>query len=169
MAMRSTDGDEIRPVRRLIRKLIAAPAALAFIWPLLLLAGGFIAWNQWGADYLGEQYFGLDPALIQITEPPTYIRADLITDVYQDMGLDSVSLLEPQAAAKIASAFASNHWVRRVNSVRKLPGGGVDVRVDYRAPVAMVRVISRHPEVDGSGFFVVDGEGVLLPTRGKNV
>lgn len=165
MAMRSHDEDENRPIKRLIRKLIGAPAALAFIWPMLLLAGGFLAWNRWGADYLGEKYFGLDPTLIQITEPPEYIRNDLVTNVYQDMGLDAVSLLEPQAAAKIASAFSSNHWVRRVNSVRKLPGGVVDVRVEYRQPVAMVRVISRHPEVHGSGFFVVDGEGVLLPTK----
>jgi hypothetical protein len=79
--------------------------------------------------------------------------------------MEGLSLLDPQATAKIASAFASHPWVRSVNSVRKSPHGVIDVRIDYRVPVAMVHVISRHPEVTGSSFFAVDGEGVLLPTN----
>ena len=165
VAMRSQDKTERRPIRRLLGRLIAAPGALSIIWPLLLVVGGFAAWNQWGADFLADKYHGVDPSLIEITETPVYVRSNLVETVYRDTALDGLSLLDAQATAKIASAFASHPWVRGVNSVRKLPGGVIDVRIDYRVPVAMVHVISRHPEVTGSSFFAVDGEGVLLPTN----
>ena len=164
MAMRSPDSDDPRPIRSLLRRLIAAPAALAIIWPLILVMGGYFAWNHWGANYLEQKYYGVDPTQIQITEPPSYVRSEVIQDVYQDTAMENLSLLQPAATAKIASAFQSHPWIRRVNSVRKLPGGAIRVHVDYRSPVAMVRVISRHPEVNGSSFFVVDGDGTLLPT-----
>lgn len=163
MAMRSNEASEHRPIRNFLRKLVAAPAALSVVWPMMLIIGGYVAWNQWGAEYLADKYSGVDPSLIEITEPPIYVRSNIVEAVYRDTAMESLSLIDSQATAKIASAFASNPWVRRVNSVRKLPGGVIDVRIDYRVPVAMVHVISRHPEVTGSSFFAVDGDGVFLP------
>ncbi len=49
-------------------------------------------------------------------------------------------------------------------AVRKLPGGEVEVHLQYRKPVAMVFVISRHPEIKGKSFFAVDEDGIVLPT-----
>lgn len=164
VAMRSPDTEERRPIRRFLRTLIAAPASLSIIWPLLLIIGGYFAWSRWGADYMAQKYYGVDASLIEVTEPPRYVRSDVIQTVYQSTALENLSLMDPQATAKIASAFASHPWVRAVNSVRKLPGGAIDVRIEYRVPVAMVHVISRHPEVTGSSFFAVDRDGVLLPT-----
>lgn len=83
--------------------------------------------------------------------------------VYRDAGLDSVSLLDRAACAQISSAFGSHPWVRRVIGVRKQPTGGLDVRLEYRQPVAMVDVVSRHPDLSGVGCFAVDADGVLLP------
>ncbi len=54
-------------------------------------------------------------------------------------------------------------WVRNVIGVRKLPGGTIDVRLEYRSPVAMVHVFKPDPNDRGSYFYPVDGEGVLLP------
>jgi hypothetical protein len=51
-----------------------------------------------------------------------------------------------------------------VIGVRKLPGGGIDVRLDYRVPVAMVHVFKPQQNDTRSYFFPVDEEGVLLPT-----
>lgn len=137
---------------------------LSILWPALLLCGGYLAWHRWGAEHVASQYYGLDPTLIEVTEPPEYIRTNVVDAVYRDTALGDLSLLDARASAKIASAFASHPWVRHVIGVRKLPGGIIDVRLDYRRPVAMVHVISRHPEVSDSSFFAVDGQGVLLPT-----
>lgn len=152
------------PVQHLLQRLIHAPAVLAMLWPALLIVGGYVVWQRWGSERVAKQFYGLDPELIHVTQPPDYVKADITAAVYRDTKLDELSLLDSSATARIASAFATHPWVSRVDAVRKLPGGVVDVHVRYRLPVAMVFVISRHPEVSGRSFFAVDGEGVLLPT-----
>lgn len=152
------------PLRQLIQRLIHAPAALALVWPVLLIVGSYIAWQQWGAEQVSRKFYGLELESIHVTRRPEHIRSDITEVVYRDTKLDQLSLIDPSATARIASAFSSHPWVSRVVAVRKLPGGNVDVHLQYRAPVAMVFVISRHPEVPGRSFFAVDREGVLLPT-----
>lgn len=152
------------PIRHLLQRLIHAPAVLALLWPVLLVVGGYLAWHRWGAEHVSRKFYGLDLAMIHVTERPEHITTDIIDVVYRDTQLDQLSLIDPAATARIASAFASHPWVSRVVAVRKLPGGKVDVHLQYREPVAMVFVISRHPDVPGRSFFAVDQEGVLLPT-----
>lgn len=165
MAMRSPDSEQPhRPIRELLRRLIKAPAALSVLWPAILIVGGYIAWQRWGSAHVGAQYEGIDPTLIQVTGPPSYVRTNVVKAVYRDTAMDGLSLLDRQATAKIASAFSMHPWVRTVVSVRKLPGGVVSVRLEYREPVAMVHVFKPDPTDTGSYFFPVDGEGVLLPT-----
>ncbi len=153
------------PVRGLLQRLVRAPAAWAMIWPAALVLGGYVAWHRWGADHISKKYYGVDPAKIHITQKPDYITTDIAKTVFSDSRLDQLSLLDSAAAAHIASAFSFHPWVRRVVGVRKLPGGEVDVFLQYRRPVAMVFVISRHPEIKGRSFFAVDEDGVLLPTK----
>jgi hypothetical protein len=164
VAMRSRESDEHRPVRSLLRRLIKAPAALSILWPVLLMVGGFVAWQYWGSVHVGKQYGGIDPTLIEVNNPPTFVRSNVIKAVYRDTAMDELSLLDRQATAKIASAFSMHPWVRNVVGVRKLPGGVIDVRLEYRTPVAMVHVFKPDPADTGSYFFPVDREGVLLPT-----
>lgn len=134
------------------------------VWPAALVIGGYIAWHKWGAEQVSKKYYGIDPASIHVTARPDYISTDIANTVYSDTRLDQLSLLDPAAAARIASAFSFHPWVRRVVAVRKLPGGKVDVHLQYRRPVAMVFVISRHPEILGRrSFFAIDEDGVLLP------
>ncbi|WP_404310137.1 cell division protein FtsQ/DivIB [Neorhodopirellula lusitana] len=148
---------------RWIASLVAAPAVLSILWPALLLVVGYSAWQQWGSHYVAHKYFSVQSEQIGVTPPPEYVRTDIVEAVYRDAAMDKLSLMDSQACAKVASAFAGHPWVKRVVGVRKLAGGHLDVRLDYRRPVAMVHVISRHPEHNGAGFFAVDGEGVLLP------
>lgn len=153
------------PLRNLLQRLIHAPAAMAMVWPALLILGGYVAWNRWGAEEIAKQFYGVDVQRIHVTQRPPHVAEDITAAVYQDTKLDQVSLIAPDATARIASAFASHPWVSRVVSVRKLPGGQVDVHLQYRTPVAMVYVISRHRTSNGRpGFYAVDGEGVILPT-----
>ena len=164
MAMRSPEDDKPRPIRDLIRRLIKAPAALSVLWPVLLVVCGYAAWHRWGSVHVANQYGVIDPTKIRVTEPPPYVRANVVKAVYSDTAMEGLSLLDRQATAKIASAFSMHPWVRKVVGVRKLPGGVIDVRLDYREPVAMVHVFKPDERDTRSYFFPVDGEGILLPT-----
>jgi len=156
--------NEQSPVRRLLQRLVHAPAAWAMVWPAALVIGGYIAWQNWGVEHVSKKYYAINRELIHVTAKPEYIDVDIAASVYSDTRLDQLSFLDPAAAARIASAFSFHPWVRKVVAVRKLPGGEVDVHLEYRKPVAMVFVISRHPEIQGRSFFAVDQDGVLLPT-----
>ncbi len=153
-----------RAARSFLQRLVHAPVAWAMAWPAALVLGGYFAWHNWGVQHVSRKYYAIDPARIHVTERPNYISTDISASVYTDNRLDQLSLLDPAASARIASAFSVHPWVRRVVAVRKLPGGDVDVHLQYRKPVAMVFVISRHPEIKGRSFFAIDDEGVLLPT-----
>ncbi|MEL6108607.1 MAG: hypothetical protein AAFU85_21590 [Planctomycetota bacterium] len=173
MAMR-TDQPDQRPIRRLLVRLAKAPAAWSLVWPLALIFGAYIALNRWGWEYLAARYGTLDPSRVTVTEPHRYVRSDIVADVYHDTELDRLSPLDRQATVKLASAFASHPWVRQVQRVDKLPGGNVEVQLEYREPVAAFHLtgdwdwfqtLEFPPEdVDDDQFFALDAEGVLLPT-----
>ena len=165
MAMRSDLPVSPRPVRDLLRRLIKAPASLAIISPAVLILGSYLAWNKWGSQHVAQQYYGVELSAIQVTSPPAYVRSDVTQSVYQDTAMGGLSLLDRTATAKIASAFSMHPWVRNVSSVRKLPGGSVDVRLEYREPVAMTRVFKPHYAANEKYYLPIDGEGVLLPSE----
>lgn len=144
-----------------VRGLIAAPAVLSILWPAILLVVGYAAWQTWGADYYAATWHGIQVQQISVTPPPDYVRTDIVESVYSETAMKDMSLLDTQVTAKVASAFASHPWVHRVVGVRKKAKGQLDVRLDYRLPVAMVYVVD--PKT-GPGFLVVDGEGTLLPS-----
>lgn len=180
MAMQ-TDETDHRPIRRLLSRLIKAPAAWSLIWPIALLVGSYVAYSRWYATYFAEHYQSLDAKLVTVPEPHEYMRMDLVDEVYQSAGLAELSPLDRQATAKLAAAFASHPWVKQVHRIRKLPGGKFDVDLDYRRPVAVFHLtggqhwlseIETHLAKQGypteSGldnlYFPLDGEGVMLPT-----
>lgn len=138
---------------------------LLLFWPALLVVGGYVAWNRWGAQRLMQKFGPLRVEQLHIPPPPPYVRSDVIHRVYEDAGLHQISLLDQQATAHIARAFETHPWVRKVDWVRKMPQGEVDVHLTYRRPVAVVPVsASRHPDVRGPARFAVDEEAVLLPS-----
>lgn len=163
--MRSADAEKPRPVRDLLRRLIKAPAALSILWPAILIVGGYVSWHRWGSTHVTERYSRIDPTQIQISEPPEYVRTNIVKTVYRDTAMEGLSLLDRQATAKIASAFSMHPWVRQVQGVRKLPGGTVQVRLEYRVPVAMVHSFKPDRRDTRPYFFPVDGEGILLPGK----
>ena len=154
-----------RPIRDLIRRLIKAPAALAILWPAVLVLGGYLAWHRWGAQHVAAGIGGVRADAIQVSDPPKYVRSDVIGSVYNDTAMGGLSLMDRTATSKIAAAFSMHPWVRDVLSVRKLPGGIVDVRLDYRMPVAMARVFKPQYASNEKYYLPIDGEGVLLPSE----
>lgn len=161
--MRSNKDRPPSAVRQVIGRLIKAPGLLALLWPMALIVGGSIAWQRWGDGRVSQEFVRIDLEQISVTPPPAMIRSPIIETIYRDTAMDQLSLLDRSATAKIASAFSLHPWVRQVSSVRKLPGGNVDVRLQYRTVAAMVKVYKPN-EPGHPYYFPVDGDGVLLPT-----
>lgn len=93
---------------------------------------------------------------LRITPPNRWVPRDLIERVLADAGLPAeVSLLDDTLALKISQALAANPWVAEVQSVRISRQHGIEVRLRYRMPVAMVET--------RTGIYPVDRDGVLLP------
>ncbi|QEG38485.1 cell division protein FtsQ/DivIB [Roseimaritima ulvae] len=158
-----------RPLRRflglLIRRIATAPMAFAFLWPAMLAVGGYWAWHHWGVEHVGSRFARLETSEIHLTQRPQYIpeRIDLTQEVLDTTALGELSLLDRQVSARIAQAYATHPWIQQVVAVRIQSGGEVDVQVRYRQPVAMVRHLSRHAEVQGWAYYPVDPEGIVLP------
>jgi hypothetical protein len=163
--MRSEQPESNRPIRDLIRRLIKAPAALSILWPAILILGGYIAWHRWGAQHVAAGLGTVRSESIQVTAPPQYVRSDVVDSVYNVTAMSGLSLMDRSATSKIAAAFSMHPWVRDVLSVRKLPGGVIDVRLEYRMPVAMARVFKPQYAAHEKYYLPIDGEGVLLPSE----
>ncbi len=138
---------------------------MAVLWPAFLIIGGYMAWHRWGAQHIASQYYRIELQSISATPPPPYVRGNIVQSVYETTGIDGLSLLDRSATAKIASAFSLHPWVRKVKSVRKLPGGMVDVGIEYRQPVAMVRLYKPDYAPGEKYYLPVDAEAVLLPSE----
>lgn len=162
--MRSIDAESDRPLRTLIHRLAAAPISIAILWPVFLMLGGYLLWRYWGVEHVGRRFENVAMENIEVTPPPPHIRSDIVDRVYEDTAMNGLSLMDPAAASKVAHAFSMHPWVRRVSSVRKLAGGKLDVRVQYRTPVAMARVYRAEYLDDERHFLPIDDEGVLLPS-----
>ena len=168
MAMRGKSGRIAGPIGRGIGFLVGVPWLLALVWPMALIVLGVICWERYGVIRAAEAFVSISPDQVTLPPRPAIIRTDVTEAVFRETGLESVSLMDPAATAKIASAFSMNPWVEDVTSVRKLPGGGVDVRLQYRRVAAMVKV-SKPGRSRGSSavphFFPVDRDGVMLPSQ----
>ncbi|MCA9137230.1 MAG: hypothetical protein KDB00_10735 [Planctomycetales bacterium] len=181
MAKDSNDTDH-RPIRRILRRMIKAPAVWSLLWPMLLLIGSYVAYSRWFAPRMVAQYGTLDPAAVTLSPAHEYVRTDLVSEVYRDTRLSELSPLDRRVTEKLASAFVSNPWVKHVRSVRKLPGGKIEIDVDYRRPVAVFHLTgdkewlqtiddylaSIGAAIQGgadNAYFPLDGDGVLLPTE----
>ncbi|TWU06347.1 cell division protein FtsQ/DivIB [Stieleria varia] len=169
MAMRGEQDQEVRPIRDLLRRLIAAPTAWSFLWPIGLMIIGYVAYHRWGAEHLRTQFQGVQKDHIRIPTPHDYVRTDIVQDVYEDTALNELSVLDRHATAKIADAFATHPWVRKVDGVRKLPHGEIEVSLEYREPVAVFHVTSETRSVRDDLYFALDGEGILLPNEQLNL
>ena len=135
------------------------PVALTFVWPALLVIAIYV-----GSTIYPPLQPPLKPEHISITAPSRFVPDGIVNTVYRDTGLEQVSLLDVNAASRIANAFATSPWIETVQRIQK-SNGKVEVDVTYREPVAMVEVVSRHPEVNGTAFLPVDRNGILLPTE----
>ncbi len=101
---------------------------------------------------------------IQITPPPAiWQQSDISLDIKkQNPDLAGLSYDDPDLLEQISNQLNLITIVKKVKSVSKRFPHTIFADVEYRLPVAMIYVVSDKAE---NGFFPVDDQGVLLPTR----
>jgi hypothetical protein len=161
-ANRSASAGSANLVRRSIRHLLLPQhrgVVLTVAVVVAALGGALYGWQRWGA--LAAHEYLLTPERIQITPPPAWIRSDVKAAVVRTANLTRLDVRDRQLAPQLAAAFALHPWVAKVVRVQKRFPPSAEVVLDYRRPVAAVRV-----EPHGkSELLFVDEQGVLLPTE----
>lgn len=147
---------------------IPRAAMLSMVGPVLLLLIGYLGWRYYGAKALDSTFYAIKPENIHLSNHPTWLKTDIVDEVYHGSGLGKMSLLDDQSAAVIARAFDAHPWIRKTYRVQKMAGGQILVNVEYRAPIAMVHCEAEASDANGAAresFLPIDTEGVLLPTK----
>jgi hypothetical protein len=170
---------------------IPKAAILSMVGPIALLLTGYLGWRFYGAKALDSTYYALKKENIHISDPPPWLRSDVVAEVFSESGLERMSLLDDQTSAVIAKAFDTHPWVRKTHRVQRMAAGQIMVNLEFRQPIAMVHCLSDAPlqestptgassdlpsgvptsagaTPDSAGqesFLPVDTEGVLLPTK----
>jgi len=134
---------------------------------LLLLSFSVAAWVfvpklQVRLPELGnDRQYWLATSKIEIPPPPDWVPHDLAAQVAQRAGLPKeLSLLDPDVARRVALAFEQHPWVKGKVRVSTSVPARMRVDLEYREPVAMVRV----GQAGKVGLFPIDADGTLLPS-----
>lgn len=118
----------------------------------------FLLINRLVPDLSARPEYQITAAQIILPTPPRWVPADIREQVFQKTAESgSLSLLDDTLSERLAAAFHTHPWVLRVIRVRKSWPARVHVDVEWRRPVAMITGID--------GFYPVDENGVLLPSR----
>ncbi len=125
------------------------------------IGGAYYAWARWGPQIASGEDYVLKAESVQVTTPPSWVRADVRAEVIRDGGLTGLSLLDPQLTVKVAQAFSAHSWVENVSRVSKHPKARVVVELTYRKPVAMVEVVLNNQP----GLLPIDADATLLPPQ----
>ncbi len=93
-----------------------------------------------------------------LPDQPSWIRGNVLQSVVKQHNLEELFLDDSNLTKQLADAFTLHSWILCVESVEKSPTG-VQVRVNYRKPVAMVEVkFNDRPHV-----LPIDAGGTVLP------
>jgi hypothetical protein len=121
------------------------------------IAAGAAAWSRYGDTIRVQPDALLFPGRVTVRGVPTWVKADLVAEALRDASLDhGLPIDDPEVERKLANAFDSHPWVRRVIRVAVRHPAAADVDLECRGPVAMVRW--------KGGLVGVDAEGIVLPT-----
>ncbi len=130
--------------------------SLAIITVLGLVARG--AWQLYRPQVARSPQYLLTPASVAISPPPPWVRGNVPAEVFQVAHLEGqLSVLDEPGplGQRLAQAFASHPWVRRVGAITTTPPNRVAVEVEYRTPLASVAL--------GGALLPVDYDGAILP------
>src|SRR5439155_25684571 len=101
------------------------------------------------------------PERIAVTPQPTWIHSNVKAEVVRSASLTRLNVRDRRLVQQVAGAFALHPWVAKVLRVEKHFPAQVNVGLEYRRPVIVVK-----PDMpDEKGLLFLDEESVLLPTK----
>jgi hypothetical protein len=127
---------------------------------IVVAAGAGVAWlwRQYGEPVIWAGDNLLEPARIEVRGVAPWVRADVKAEALKAASLDrGLPLTDPDLANRLARAFDTHPWVRRVIDVRLIHPPAAVVEIVCREPAAMVAV--------KGGLLAVDAEAVVLPSN----
>lgn len=130
----------------------------------LLVLGAFLmawwwVWQRVGPRVTRAERYLVELDDVHVTPQPEWVQTDVRAEVYHWLRRGGpMNLLDDDLNPRIAEGFARHPWVERVNRVARLPAGAVQVDLEYRRPVCVVKI--------GQRLLPVDRSGVLLPAAG---
>ena len=153
----------------IFRSLFAGGGKSLLIGLLLagvLAAGGYKIWQFVRGRVLSSEEYQLTPEKIQISPwpPPRWVQPDPRQEVFAQLRRRGpISIMdETLTAERITAAFEQNPWIAKVRKVAKKYPATVEVAVEYRQPVLMVRIDTPSSQI----YYAVDADGISLPTEG---
>ena len=136
----------------MVRTLIGIISVLAIFASL-----GALGWYFVKDRVRPKPEYLLSTDKISVPDAPPWVPERFVEDVLQGSGLNRTgSLLDKTLPQKLTEAFAAHPWVERVEQVIPRYPSGAEVKLSYRAPVALVEIPKR-------SVFLVDRNGVVLP------
>lgn len=133
----------------------AGLGALAVVLAAALGVGWL--WKNYGdaVGWSGDRL--LEPARIELKGVAPWVHADVKAEALKAASLDrGLPLTDPELANRLARAFDTHPWVKRVLDVQLTHPAAAVVEVVCREPAAMVAV--------KGGLLAVDAESVVLPS-----
>lgn len=130
---------------------------LALAVVVVAAVGAGWLWRRYGDAVVWAGDNLLEPAGIEVRGVAPWVRADVKAEALKAASLDrGLPLTDPDLANRLARAFDTHPWVRRVVDVQLAHPPAAVVEVICREPAAMVAV--------KGGLLAVDAESVVLPS-----
>lgn len=126
---------------------------------LLHLAGvvAVVAGMMFGLSALKERVYALPeydlPVVVKLVDAPSWLNEAQREEMLS--GLEPMRFLKAHATREVAAHLERSGWVEQVVRVERCRGGAIEVRCEYRRPLAVVQQSGR--------FMLVDEQGIRLP------
>lgn len=134
--------------------------AMSLAVTTVLVVALVILWRLYGSDFLASNQYQVTAANLEITPLPSWIRCDPRPSVVDCISLKGpLSIMDDDAAGRVAEAFKLHPWVDRVIRVTKHHPARIRVELAYRRPACLVFCTIRGERE----FCPVDARGVWLP------
>jgi hypothetical protein len=152
------------PRRFQLIRLLLRPHNRSLVMTALVIAASIgssiYAWRRWGEPAVHAADYIVTPDQITVTPQPTWIQSNVKAEVLQSAAFGRLNLRDRKLVEQVARAFALHPWVAKVVRVEKRFPAQVTVELQYRRPVAVVKIDARGE----SGLLFIDEESVLLPS-----
>src|SRR5438046_927254 len=133
---------------------------LTAIVVIAAIGGSLYGWRRWGEPSIHSPEYVITGERMSVTPQPTWIHTNVKAEVVRSLAGAKLELLDQELVEKVAHAFALHAWVAKVIRVQKRSPAHVDVELEYRRPVLVVKIDAPGEE----GLLFLDQESVLLPS-----